>query len=409
MTTSEKTAYVNALLSLYNNDPNQDVIQDLENNYWYYYDDIYGDLSSSPCENNIYLPFNRMTLWEMENALQRQNPRLTVPYWDFTVNNSPTDSLFTFLNENVFPSAWYIQWYVGGGSPLPTASQVQAMQNSTQFCDDNNYSNSYNDQMVNGLDPDVQYWVGGSVGVDGDPLYFVYHAMLDKLWQQWQTKTLGTAIYGSIDRYDGVTTNPYFFPLPYASVNATLDARTMGTFYSNNDTALLSGGYNVSNTYMTPEYFSYPNRIVVGNFNVPAGNSADIFSQTGVTIDSGFVLNGGNLEIDVGSSYYNSFPLAKASRQNTFNEDPSPALDAPQEFTLIRSPQGFTARIWLQNPSEVQGYLMSIDGKIVSRVAQAEQGAGYSEFQLNVPRGGAMYIAYFHVGNQTFKQMLPQF
>jgi len=186
--------------------------------------------------------------------------------------------------------------------------------------------------------------------------------------------------------------------------------RTDGIFYSNNDTATLNGGYTVTNTYMTPEYYSYPNQIVVGNFNVPSGNSAVIVTQSGVTINPGFTLNG-SMEIDVGSNYYNNFPLAKSAitRQNTFEQPSSNSGASPEPFSLIRSGQGFTARVWLENPSEVEGYLMTVDGKIVSRVAQAQHESGYSEFQLNVPQGGALYIAYFRVGDQTFKQMLPRF
>ncbi len=411
MTTAEKTAYVNALISLHNGDPNQDLIQSVENDYWNYYDDIYGDLSSTMCESNTYLPYNRVAIWEMENALQRQNPRLTVPYWDFTTNNSPTDSLFTFLNQNNMPSDWYIQWYVGGSNPLPTSSDVQTMQNSTKFCDDNNYSNSYNDQMVFTMDANIMYWVGGTAGVQGDPIYFVYHAMLDKLWQQWQTKTNGAGVFENpVDRYDGVTTSPYFFPLPFVSTNATLDNRTMmGVFYSNNDTAVLDGGYSVTNNLMTPEYFSYPKRIVVADFNIPSGNSAVLVSEKGVTINPGFNLNGGNLEIDVGANYYDSYPLAKAGtgEKNAFGQTSSANL--PQEFSLTRTPQGFTARLWLQNSSQVQGYLMSTDGRVVSRIAQDERlEAGYHDFQVSAPKGGALYLVYFRVGNQTYKQLLPK-
>jgi hypothetical protein len=147
----------------------------------------------------------------------------------------------------------------------------------------------------------------------------------------------------------------------------------------------------------------------VGNFNIPSGKSAMFVTESSVTINPGFQMTGSNLEIDVGSTYYDSYPLAKAgSKQNQFDRGSSLASSEP-EFTVVRSTQGFTARLWLQSPSDVQGYLMTVDGKIASRVSQGTPlDAGYHEFQLNVPQGGGLYFAYFRVGSQTYKQLLPR-
>src|ERR1035437_9524438 len=80
MTSAEQDAYVNAVNALYNDNPSFDLVQTLSSDqssgyYWNYYYDVF----QAGCETRQFLPFHRMLLWEMENALQSKNPRLTIP------------------------------------------------------------------------------------------------------------------------------------------------------------------------------------------------------------------------------------------------------------------------------------------------------------------------------------------
>ncbi len=410
MTTVEKNAYVGALNNLANgSDP--DIVLDLASNMGNYY----YDLTYSSCTQSPFLPFHRMMLWEMENALQRKNPKLTIPYWDWTVNNSPDDTLFTsFLSLDRLPSQWYLSRDIGSSGYLLGSWEVYNLQISSQFCDDVDYNNSYNDLAQYNFTLPADWWVGGNMANQDptDPLYFLSRAMTDKLWQDWQMTTGATATdLTNMPRYDGGTYGVFVGPLPATDPHDILDSRSMGIFYANNGVANLNGGYQVKNNYNYPEYFSYPNQIIASQFGVPTGKSAVIVSKTNVTLTAGFSVTGGHLEIDVGSGYYDNFPLAKAGAQEKkpFDSKSHPMVHE-DKVSIIRSSDGFTARLWLQNSSDVQGIIMGMDGRVVSRLNQnGQMESGYHEIQLDVPRGSSLYYSSFRIGNQTYKQLLPKF
>ena len=410
MTPVERDAYVYGLNSLYNDDPSSDIVQILSSYYFAHFDDFY----NTACGPTQFFYFHRMMLWELENALQHVNPRLTIPYWDWTVNTSPDDSLFSnFLSLDRIPAGWGVWREIASDGQLPLASDIHNVMATTNFCNDDNPANSFQHQSLQYLTFYPEWWLGGmSFTLDPkEPLFYLSHAMLDKLWQSWENTNGSSSIsLSSIDRYDGSTGNPYLWSLPNMNPSDITDGRNLGVFYADNGVANLDG-YQVSNTYNDPENFSYQYSIVATNFTVPSGHNAVFSSETNVTLGAGFVVDGGTLEIDVGpGTYDNSFLLSKKSvgGQALKQIGASPALE--DKLSITRSQDGFTAHLYLRMPSDVDGYLMGVDGKIVSRFQSGHLESGSHDINISAPAGGSgLYYGYFHVGDRTYRQLLPKF
>jgi tyrosinase len=183
-----------------------------------------------------FFAWHREFLIRFEKDLQRisRDPNLGLPYWDWTVDNSPTSSIWadTFMggNGNGDPD-WAVttgpfrrdEWElrVRGTDPdtgeeepaylrrrfgannlkLPTQKDVQDTLSATPFDVEpwNDKSASGFRNRAEGYIPEagrphmhnaVHNWVGGSmipITSPNDPVFFLHHCFMDKLWADWQT------------------------------------------------------------------------------------------------------------------------------------------------------------------------------------------------------------------------------
>jgi tyrosinase len=130
--------------------------------------------------NSHFLPWHRELILRLEHALQEFDPSITLPYWDWTVDRSPSDPLWadSFLGQ--FNSAWGLGRALGG-STLPTSQQVQTIQGQGTY-----------DAFSQGLESihgAPHNWVGGvmaSVRAPADPVFYLHHGQIDLLWARWQ-------------------------------------------------------------------------------------------------------------------------------------------------------------------------------------------------------------------------------
>jgi len=117
MTASEKANFVNALYIVATN---PDVIVDLAVYHNDNFNSIHFNLPSNAA-NDVFLPFHRMMLFELEQHIQNVNENLSMPYWDWLVDDTNTASLWDFNFMGQFDSAWNLDRAVGlSGFPLPT-------------------------------------------------------------------------------------------------------------------------------------------------------------------------------------------------------------------------------------------------------------------------------------------------
>ena len=169
-----------------------------------------------------FLPWHREYLRRLELELQRIDASVTLPYWNWSVDNSPTSSIWNadLMGGNGRPGDRRVmtgafafdagQWtLVHGGTQdlrrdfgasvatLPTASDVTttlavtpydaAPWNTSSTGGFRNRSEGWisGPQMHNR----VHVWVGGSMlplTSPNDPVFFLHHCFVDKLWAVWQ-------------------------------------------------------------------------------------------------------------------------------------------------------------------------------------------------------------------------------
>jgi tyrosinase len=180
----------------------------------------------------VFTPWHRALLVEFEKELQAVDPTVTIPYWDWTHDNSPASAPWTtdFLGGNggvpdgevtdgAFAGAtgkWPIRVKDAPGDPgflrrqmgtdasaktLPSSSDqttVEAMAPyDTQPWEDSlRASNSaawqgYRPHLEIDLHNLVHRWVGGNMldmTSPNDPVFWLHHCNCDRLWAVWQNQ-----------------------------------------------------------------------------------------------------------------------------------------------------------------------------------------------------------------------------
>ncbi|MFJ8645613.1 tyrosinase family protein [Streptomyces sp. NPDC093546] len=180
-----------------------------------------------------FLPWHRQYLLEFERALREVDPKVTVPYWDWTRDNTPASSLWSedFMGGNgrrrdlqvtTGPFAyakgnWTIKVGVTEnrfltrdfGNPadpigLPTRRELADAMDETVYDSDpwdstsrtgfRNKLEGWTRERGNGRWRNhnrVHRWVGGLMlgGASvNDPVFWLHHAFVDLLWSRWQSE-----------------------------------------------------------------------------------------------------------------------------------------------------------------------------------------------------------------------------
>ncbi|MER7910346.1 MULTISPECIES: tyrosinase family protein [unclassified Streptomyces] len=176
-----------------------------------------------------FLPWHRRFLLDFEAALKSVDPTVTLPYWDWTADRTARASLWApdFLGgtgrardgqvtDGPFARAgnrWPITVRVdgrdflrrdlgAGGRQLPTRAEVDSVLAMETY--DTAPWNSASDGFRNHLEGwrgvnlhnRVHVWVGGQMGTGvspNDPVFWLHHAFVDKLWADWQARHPGSA------------------------------------------------------------------------------------------------------------------------------------------------------------------------------------------------------------------------
>ncbi len=185
-------------------------------------------------------PWHRELLKLYEQELQNAagDPNLTLPYWNWTKDQSAADPGFPFTTDflggdgagnpqdqvttGAFSQAsgWtlncdeegfgFLRRHFGGGGPgLPTANSVSNALNITPYdsspWNQTVVASSFRNTLEGWIGPRqihnaVHLWVSGSMlpGTSpNDPVFFFHHCNIDRLWAVWEQKNPapGTAAY----------------------------------------------------------------------------------------------------------------------------------------------------------------------------------------------------------------------
>ena len=179
--------------------------------------------------NPTFLPWHRELLRRLELDLQAVDASVTVPYWDWTVDNSPTSSLwqpdllggngrasdgrvmdgpFAYdaghwpLGINEHPEPDLKRAFAVDATALPIAADVTECLAETPYDAapwDMTSMPSFRNRLEGWIDAPggqpvgmhdlVHVWVGGTMSYmssPNDPVFFLHHAQIDRLWAKWQ-------------------------------------------------------------------------------------------------------------------------------------------------------------------------------------------------------------------------------
>lgn len=213
------------------------------------------------------MPWHRQYLLEFEKALRWVDPSVTLPYWDWTTDRGTDSPLWgeDFLGGNgrpgdgrvttgpfAFANGWRINTSVvpdgpedpwlegnythddrpylirdlGGLGELSTAEELEEtlalpVYDSPPWNHTSGYEPPFEsfrnhvegyamfpwEENIGKLHGSVHVWVGGHmlyIGSPNDPVFFLHHAFIDKLWALWQEEHPGVPHYLPVEPTPGV-------------------------------------------------------------------------------------------------------------------------------------------------------------------------------------------------------------
>ncbi len=158
-----------------------------------------------------FLPWHRDFLRKLELELQKFNPNINLPYWDWTTSDSRSLELEPWLsffggrsNSGGMFDHWdYERSNDSGPFSLPTLSEIITELEADSFL---NYRKmeGRNDGILGSHVPG-HTWVGSTMATGrspADPIFYFHHCNIDRLWSIWQLNNPDLVQYehtGSID------------------------------------------------------------------------------------------------------------------------------------------------------------------------------------------------------------------
>lgn len=153
-----------------------------------------------------FLPWHRVYLYQLEQALQSIHPEVTIPYWDWSQDTEQRipEWLHDFTPTVQVP-------YPGPG----TVSVMRAPEAASVLAGIANRLGSVNGEtdytrFATGLERihnGVHVWVGGVMvnlsTASADPIFWMHHANVDRIWWQWQ-RNAGKGLNPTLNGNDAI-------------------------------------------------------------------------------------------------------------------------------------------------------------------------------------------------------------
>ena len=150
--------------------------------------DIHSNAIHQMHSNPRFLPWHRIYLLRMEELLMSVDPTVCLPYWKSSEEQAFPAWLLAFTpTVNLMSGPHTVTRTVGMFATLPNAAAVAAAMANGTF-------NSFA-PALEGIHNSGHVWVGGSMGgiatAPCDPVFWMHHAEIDRLWWEWQTANPG--------------------------------------------------------------------------------------------------------------------------------------------------------------------------------------------------------------------------
>ncbi|MDH5325610.1 MAG: tyrosinase family protein [Gammaproteobacteria bacterium] len=211
-----------------------------------------------------FLPWHREYLRRYEEALAAVDPQVSLPYWNWGFGtDEETNDLFVddhmgprggIISSGYFassptpqnPLGWSIhpdlqafsatlrRTGTAGPGSLPTADAIiETMEMNTYSSfrpalEGGSGLTATHNSMHNG----VHGWVGGDMGrmtSPNDPIFFMHHAQIDRIWAMWQQRHPGVAHYNDADIFVGQGHGPNDNMWPWDAAASTPTSATVAT------------------------------------------------------------------------------------------------------------------------------------------------------------------------------------
>lgn len=144
----------------------------------------------SPLRAQLFLPWHRAYMLELENRLRDVDDAVALPWWDWTTQRAipaaydqPPLDAFTariprggqMIEQTTFRRP-------GLSGRLAQPGEITALMQQGNW-------ETFSDQLQT-IHDQVHVWVGGSMGqvsvASFDPVFYAHHVMIDRLWYLWQ-------------------------------------------------------------------------------------------------------------------------------------------------------------------------------------------------------------------------------
>lgn len=150
--------------------------------------------SMGPVGAQRFLPWHRVYLLTLERMGAAIDSQFFIPYWDWTTQRTVPSWLVSFRPTVRVPGPDIPVFRdPGPPPPLPTRPQLAQLLGRTTFT-----SFTFGPPSSPRLEQyhnDVHGWVGGSMAdlrtAPADPIFWMHHAMIDKVWADWQVRHPG--------------------------------------------------------------------------------------------------------------------------------------------------------------------------------------------------------------------------
>ena len=194
----------------------------------------------------IFLPWHRAYLYRLEQALADRVTGVTLPWWDWTTTReipapfaeeevggapNPLYKTRTLVTEaDIRDAAPLIEETFRDPSPpefLPGVADLEAVMSQPSYA-------VFNDACED-IHDGVHGWVGGTMGNVGyaafDPVFWVHHCMIDRMWWLWQQDNRLNAV--PAPGWEDIVLEPFNL-----RVRDVLNANALGFDYADAETLI---------------------------------------------------------------------------------------------------------------------------------------------------------------------------
>ncbi len=316
MTPSEKSTYRNAVIA------RRDVLIERANHHSTHFNsEIH--TRGNPINGTQFLPWHRLFIVDLEQSLRSSGvsnaDKITIPYWDWTIENNVSNITwddFGFLDlPTLNNNSFNITRGSMTGSGLATTSNLNSMLalNSnlpTSFELASNSSSFFSKRLEHWHNAGHNF-IGGTMGgftSPQDPVFYLHHNFVDKLWQDWEDKE------DAVKSFFGEGIQPFAGHYPFVPINSIVDSRKIPYFtqdievwFASNQKLLLDGlngafiTNSVNNSKKTYCYVAWNGSSVGGT--IYAGDVARDANDN-IVADSkgGFIVSGAGADFSAGSA-----------------------------------------------------------------------------------------------------------